>query len=271
MITLFRKLRLQLLNQNKISRYLLYALGEILLVVIGILIALQVNTWNEERQQKAQVSTYARALIGDLQADINSVKRIAFQAERAYVSLDSLANYVRNTPMEELSNLNLMLLSGNASYRPFSWNRATFQEMKSSGILSFFQNDSLVKKMVNYEAMTNHLDLDYEEDARLENQARAQLGKVVNRNYDRTKGILRITTPYKEVPVRIIDFSKTDIYRSLKKQDIDFINADQKLLRESINNYIQLKNEMSVRYSGELPSLISDAEQLIDLLEQEIR
>ena len=56
MISFFRKLRLRFLGQNKVTQYLMYALGEILLVVIGILIALQVNTWNEERQQKAQVS-----------------------------------------------------------------------------------------------------------------------------------------------------------------------------------------------------------------------
>ncbi len=49
MIRFFRKLRLNMLNENRVSRYILYALGEILLVVIGILIALQVNNWNSER------------------------------------------------------------------------------------------------------------------------------------------------------------------------------------------------------------------------------
>ena len=48
MISFFRKIRQKLLQQNKVARYIIYALGEILLVVIGILIALQVNTWKEE-------------------------------------------------------------------------------------------------------------------------------------------------------------------------------------------------------------------------------
>jgi hypothetical protein len=47
MISFFRKIRQQLLSQNKVSKYLLYAIGEIVLVVIGILIALQINNWNE--------------------------------------------------------------------------------------------------------------------------------------------------------------------------------------------------------------------------------
>ncbi len=50
MIKFFRKIRQQLLVQNKVSRYLLYALGEIVLVVLGILIALSINNWNEERK-----------------------------------------------------------------------------------------------------------------------------------------------------------------------------------------------------------------------------
>jgi len=49
MIKFFRKIRQQLLTENKFSKYLLYAIGEIVLVVIGILIALQINNWNIER------------------------------------------------------------------------------------------------------------------------------------------------------------------------------------------------------------------------------
>ena len=54
MFRFFRKLRENLLAKNRASQYMLYALGEIVLVVIGILIALQINTWNEERQNRQQ-------------------------------------------------------------------------------------------------------------------------------------------------------------------------------------------------------------------------
>ena len=52
MIKIFRRIRQQLLSENKISRYGFYAVGEIILVVIGILIALQINNWNEKRKEK---------------------------------------------------------------------------------------------------------------------------------------------------------------------------------------------------------------------------
>jgi hypothetical protein len=57
MIKFFRKIRQKLLSENKFTKYLIYAIGEIILVVIGILIALQINNWNEQRkEQKTQIS-----------------------------------------------------------------------------------------------------------------------------------------------------------------------------------------------------------------------
>ena len=53
MIKFFRTIRQKLLSEGNTGKYLKYAIGEILLVVIGILIALQVNTWNEKRKLKS--------------------------------------------------------------------------------------------------------------------------------------------------------------------------------------------------------------------------
>lgn len=50
MIKFFRKIRQKLLAEGRLSKYLIYALGEIILVVVGILIALQINNWNEEKK-----------------------------------------------------------------------------------------------------------------------------------------------------------------------------------------------------------------------------
>ncbi len=69
MIKFFRKIRQQLLSENKFSKYLLYAIGEIILVVIGILIALQINNWNEERKLKQQQKVVLKALYADFKAN----------------------------------------------------------------------------------------------------------------------------------------------------------------------------------------------------------
>ena len=75
MIKLFRRIRQQLLSENKISKYGFYAIGEIILVVIGILIALQINNWNETNKliQKEQVILESLILeLNDIQLELNT-------------------------------------------------------------------------------------------------------------------------------------------------------------------------------------------------------
>ena len=67
MIKFFRKIRQKLLSENKFSKYLIYAIGEIALVVIGILIALQINNQNEARKAKVLEIELIRLLITDLE------------------------------------------------------------------------------------------------------------------------------------------------------------------------------------------------------------
>ena len=64
MIKFFRRIRQQLLSENKFSKYLLYAIGEVVLVVIGILIALQINNWNEERVKKIVLKEHLKNMAG---------------------------------------------------------------------------------------------------------------------------------------------------------------------------------------------------------------
>ncbi len=76
MIHFFRKLRLNFLSKNSISRYFLYAMGEITLVVIGILIALQINNRNEDRKQKAEIARVYISIIDELESDDQTLTRI---------------------------------------------------------------------------------------------------------------------------------------------------------------------------------------------------
>ena len=62
MIKFFRKIRQNMVKENKVSKYILYAIGEIILVVIGILIALQINTWNQNRLANIEERTVLKNL-----------------------------------------------------------------------------------------------------------------------------------------------------------------------------------------------------------------
>lgn len=86
MIKFFRKIRQNILAENKLSKYLLYAIGEIILVVIGILIALQVNTWNENRKFKKN----EKELLENMLSNLNTDSIFGTRMLRANKSIDSL-------------------------------------------------------------------------------------------------------------------------------------------------------------------------------------
>jgi type II secretory pathway pseudopilin PulG len=74
MIKLFRNIRKNLIAEGKTTKYFKYAIGEIVLVVIGILIALSINNWNEQRKQKKQLDAIYTTVQQNLKTDLNNLK-----------------------------------------------------------------------------------------------------------------------------------------------------------------------------------------------------
>jgi hypothetical protein len=150
MISLFRKIRQKLLQENKVTRYLAYAIGEIFLVVIGILIALQVNTWNEERKSRKYETNFYTAILDDLEKDKAKIDQLnAFYHHRINV-LTGLLTSVRN-PENTISGEEFI-----HHVEPLYYNEvaisfdATFDASKSSGAFSQFTNKELLKQMIQY-------------------------------------------------------------------------------------------------------------------------
>ncbi len=95
MIKFFRKIRQNLISKNKIGKYLLYAFGEIILVIIGILIALNLNKQSEKKQAEAKVDNIFEDVLKELKGDINQSTEIMYNYRRR----DSLASLVLNTEL----------------------------------------------------------------------------------------------------------------------------------------------------------------------------
>ncbi len=89
MIRFFRNIRQKLLAQGNIGKYLGYAVGEIILVVIGILIALQINNWNENKKIAATVDNYLAQLVSDLEADKSYYKQSISSLQSNLMAYDS--------------------------------------------------------------------------------------------------------------------------------------------------------------------------------------
>ncbi len=81
MFKFFRKIRQQLISENRISKYLLYAAGEILLVMIGILLALQVNNWNNQKRDAQLTQQYLMGLKEDAQNNRTALDRYIGRAK----------------------------------------------------------------------------------------------------------------------------------------------------------------------------------------------
>lgn len=131
MISFFRKIRQKLLSQNRVTRYLVYALGEIFLVVIGILVALEVNNWNEEKK----IRTFERDILSLLDVNLASdsllmSKRLE-QAQMANQLTDSLLNQVALGDYNEQLNLWMGKI---INFQRFKSQSSAFEVLKSKGI-----------------------------------------------------------------------------------------------------------------------------------------
>ncbi len=93
MTPFFRKIRWRLAQNNQFLKYSRYAIGEIVLVVIGILIALSINNWNEERKQKIQEHHILAILLKDLYLAENKSKVLV---ENEIVIYNTLENFLKS-------------------------------------------------------------------------------------------------------------------------------------------------------------------------------
>lgn len=95
MIPIFRNIRRQLAGDNKPLKYMRYAIGEIVLVVIGILIALQVNNWNEERIRRQEERFLLENLLENLQTNMEHLKESTVQLEEFNNSSEIIFDVLR--------------------------------------------------------------------------------------------------------------------------------------------------------------------------------
>ena len=75
MIRLFRKTRMKLLTENKFTRYFIYAIGEVIIVIIGILIAIQINNWNQQRLEEVKIIRLLLEIQNNLEGEIESARK----------------------------------------------------------------------------------------------------------------------------------------------------------------------------------------------------
>ena len=159
MIKFFRHIRQNLLMENKTGKYFKYAIGEIILVVIGILIALSINNWNDNRKNRIS----ERKLLDNIHRDFIHNK-VEFDSLKAihYRALEGLEKLVTLFPLgndslkyEAYKKYNLQIQG--MTYDPYS---SSIESVVNSNALQLIQDENLQKYLVSWKDVFR----DYKED-----------------------------------------------------------------------------------------------------------
>ncbi|MEP0133103.1 MAG: DUF6090 family protein [Eudoraea sp.] len=158
MIGFFRKIRKQLADDNKPLKYARYAIGEIALVVVGILIALSINNWNEERKEKDIIENFLGRVRLDLAGDKAELVRIINIQKGNKQNIEFLLKSLEigsQTDKIILDSMFISIYNGNPTFFPVV---GTYHSALSSGTLRLIRNDILLTKIVSLYDSYNRLD-----------------------------------------------------------------------------------------------------------------
>ena len=163
MIKFFRQVRHNLIKQNKTSKYFKYAIGEIILVVIGILIALSINNWNQERQLKKTEEATLKALISEFQSNKNSIQVCKELVERKRLFGDSIRKEMGpEDPSLSIYKMNKWFGEIGATNR-CAISVSILEDIQSSGYLKIIENEEIRRNISKWSSDLKELEREEEE------------------------------------------------------------------------------------------------------------
>ncbi len=152
MARFFNKIRQRLLKENRFTRYLIYAVGEIVLVVIGILIALQLNTNKDRRNARASELNYLRNIQADLQANVEKANAFIRKRGETMGAAQRVVAKIDGEPITDWKAFNEDCIS------VYDWKRFypinfSVAELMNSGGLATITNDSIKTALLVLESL----------------------------------------------------------------------------------------------------------------------
>lgn len=157
MIKFFRRIRQELLAEGNMGKYFKYAIGEIILVVIGILIALSINNWNISFQNEEKEILYLTRLTTNLGSDVSLFKAAIREDSLLLASLQEIENNLTTTldtitdPLIGFQFLKETFL--------FTANRTVIDNLISSGQIELLRSNNLVENIMQYYRNTDRLQI----------------------------------------------------------------------------------------------------------------
>jgi len=245
MIKFFRKIRKNLLSEEKTGKYFKYAIGEIVLVVIGILIALSLNNWNTDRQNKNIRTQLLLKLDIELQSNID---RLFFLSDN-YEELkeNNLSLYDTLLIGITIQNAEKYLNSSTYASNTLNLRSSTYEQMKNTGMLYKLNSDSLLNAIEAYYKLCER-----------ENYYIIKIndGVVLNTNIDINKGITKAKYDYE---AKGLDYALQNNAWLLNKQSEEYTQLIREFIHAIGGLYnVQLRCNRIIDESKSLKELIRE-------------
>jgi len=236
---------------------------EFFMLFLAVFLGFIAENMREHIVEKDRAKQYAKSLISDLKNDTAMVNSLIQQITRNMEKIDALCAYVYEKNLNQLNNFDLIYKSGIGSYNPYTWSRATLEQIKSSGSLRYFDNDSIVKRISGYDAFTRHMDYDYETDYNQGNKIFEKREQIVDMNYPGSSSLVML------IDLRYDSLKNTNFFEEMRNLNKPLLTKNINDIKGLANEALRLKTLISLRRNFELPRLIKDARDLIHLLETE--
>ena len=166
MIKFFRHIRKSLLMESKTSKYFKYAIGEIVLVVIGILIALQINNWNNNRLESSKEQLFLKNLESDVKANLIEYKNTYNRSLQAYLASNEILEIIKSkkpiTNQNKIDSLVHLMIN---EFTSLDLIDGSINEILNTGSLNVIKDAKLRKKLSNWSKTIN----DYQDDVKITN------------------------------------------------------------------------------------------------------
>jgi len=245
MISFLRRIRKKLANENKFLQYFSYALGEVVLVVIGILIALQINNWNEEKKLNKTEHILLKQILKSLKSDFGRTKFI--YENRALKKRSAIDDLLNNLNQEELPHDSILRPSflNMTITLSFNYDKGAYESLKSHG-LDIIRNDSLRQRIIRLYENDLPLGIEFINNRR-------ELEYQLRENY-------------------LLELTEYDYVQAQNGQWEGDINIDFRKIKDSqtLKNLIRLENEVASNYLRRLEDKVSDFENVILLIQNEL-
>lgn len=255
MIQVFKKIRQKLIQEKRLRNYVIYAIGEILLVVIGILLALQFSNWNEKRQEVQKEIWYLDNLANDMFNQKDGLQELQeYFTETLKISEDLLRDYKEQkdyTKIDSLSHkLNMLMIT---YIYPKVDN--TYRELISSGRVSLIENDDLLNDIIDFYLAINEIEILFQV-----NEKQVFYGEVYP-----------VLNKYAEID--LLDYSSNEDFNTDDKAVQDYIITQLKLPKVKLELTNAIKNKIIIvsDYLENVKIDIEEIEKLITRIDDEIK